>query len=297
MGSVQAGSLAVFGDNQNTNNQNNLAQAIISTIPKQDIPKQYQNAFNAFEDAKQAEAQAQAAYEANPTPESEEALAQATDARLKANNQFSQYDAAFKQTFTEQEQQDLLANDLKGIAARAKLAEEAKQAELNSKAEQEALAKAQRANMVKGLAAYADNEEVLLNKVNQLGLDDTQKELLLREVFAERKNAKAKPQQTQTKTPLELAVDEHFDTKGNRKPSVMSSDVADKHKVSLNELLPAIAKRNNDIKIEKAQAEKKAKQQAQLNEDAKAFQQSQAKLEADAKRKAQEQQKQKHWLM
>ena len=37
-------------------------------------------------------------------PESEEALAQATDARLKANNQFTQYDAAFKQTFTEQEQ-------------------------------------------------------------------------------------------------------------------------------------------------------------------------------------------------
>ena len=106
MGSVQAGSLAIFGDNQNTNNQNNLAQAIINTIPKQDIPKQYQNAFNAFEDAKQAEAQAQAAYEANPTPESEEALAQATDARLKANNQFSQYDAAFKQTFTEQEQKD-----------------------------------------------------------------------------------------------------------------------------------------------------------------------------------------------
>ena len=125
--------------------------------------------FNAFEDAKQAEAQAQAAYEANPTPESEEALAQATDARLKANNQFNQYDAAFKQTFTEQEQKDLLANDLKGIAARAKLAEEAKQAELNSKAEQEALAKAQRANMVKGLAAFTDNEEVLLNEVNQLG--------------------------------------------------------------------------------------------------------------------------------
>ena len=83
MGSVQAGSLAIFGDNQNTNNQNNLAQAIINTIPKQDIPKQYQNAFNAFEDAKQAEAQAQAAYEANPTPESEEALAQATDACFK----------------------------------------------------------------------------------------------------------------------------------------------------------------------------------------------------------------------
>ena len=54
-----------------------------------------------------SQAQAQAAYEANPTPESEEALAQATDARLKANNQFTQYDAAFKQTFTEQEQKDL----------------------------------------------------------------------------------------------------------------------------------------------------------------------------------------------
>ena len=53
-----------------------------------------------------------------------------------------------------------------------------------------------------------------------------------------------------------MAVDEHFDAKGNRKPSVMSSDVADKHKVSLNELLPAIAKRSNDIKIQKAQAEK-----------------------------------------
>jgi hypothetical protein len=245
------GSLLTMRDTQNTG----IAQAKART----ELPKQYQNAFNAFEDAKQAEAQAQAAYEANPTPESEDALVQATDARLKANNQFSQYDAAFKQTFTEQEQQDLLANDLKGIAARAKLAEEAKQAELNSKAEQEALAKAQRANMVKGLAAYADNEEVLLNKVNQLGLDDTQKELLLREVFAERKNAKAKPQQTQAKTPLELAVDEHFDAKGNRKPSVISPDVADKHKVSLNELLLAIVKRNNDIKIEKAQAEKQAK--------------------------------------
>ncbi|HNL81090.1 MAG TPA: hypothetical protein PKL69_12205, partial [Agitococcus sp.] len=236
--------------------RNTQSSGVTQAKSKAELPKQYQDSFNAFEDAKQAEAQAQAAYEANPTPENEEALAQATDARLKANNQFSQYDAAFKQTFTEQEQKDLLSNDLKGIAARAKLAEEAKQAELNSKAEQEALAKAQRANMVKGLAAYADNESVLINEVNQLGLDDTQKELLLREVFAERKNAKAKPQQTQTKTPLELAVDEHFDAKGNRKPSVMSSDVADKHKVSLNELLPAIAKRSNDIKIQKAQAEK-----------------------------------------
>ena len=33
--------------------------------------------------------------------------------------------------------------------------------------------------MVKGLAAFTDNEEVLINEVNQLGLDDTQKELLL----------------------------------------------------------------------------------------------------------------------
>ena len=30
---------------QNTNNQNNLAQVITNTIPKQDIPKQYQNAL------------------------------------------------------------------------------------------------------------------------------------------------------------------------------------------------------------------------------------------------------------
>ena len=42
------------------------------------------------------------------------------------------------------------------------------------------------------------------------------------------------------------------------KPSVMSSDVADKHKVSLNELLPAIAKRNNDIKIQKHRLGSKA---------------------------------------
>jgi hypothetical protein len=146
MGSVQAGSLYLFGDGDQSNQTqtaDDLAKAIIRSVPKQDIPKQYQDSFNAFEDAKQAEAQAQAAYEANPTPENEEALAQATDARLKANNQFSQYDAAFKQTFTEQEQKDLLANSLSGIAARAKLAEEAKQAELNSKAEQEALLKAQ----------------------------------------------------------------------------------------------------------------------------------------------------------
>ena len=113
-----------------------IAQAKART----ELPKQYQNAFNAFEDAKQAEAQAQAAHGANPTPESEEALAQTTDARLKANNQFTQYDAAFKQTFTEQEQKTFI-NDLKAFAARAKLAEEAKQAELNSKAEQEALSK------------------------------------------------------------------------------------------------------------------------------------------------------------
>ena len=43
----------------------------------------------------------------NPTPEKDEAFAAATDERLKANNQFNQYDAAFKQTFTEQEQKDL----------------------------------------------------------------------------------------------------------------------------------------------------------------------------------------------
>ena len=104
-------------------------------------------------------AQAQAAYEANPTPENEEALAQATDARLKANNQFSQYDAAFKQTFTEQEQKDLLSNDLKGIAARAKLAEEAKQAELNRKAEQEALVKAQAEQQAQREKAVADFQQ------------------------------------------------------------------------------------------------------------------------------------------
>ena len=263
MGSVQAGSLYLFGDGDKNEapTADDLAQSILNSVPKQDIPKQYQDAFNAFEDAKQTEAQAQAAHEANPTPESEDALNAAIDERARANHKFTQYDAAFKQSFTEQEQKDLLANDLKGIAARAKLAEEAKQAELNSKAEQEALAKAQRANMVKGLSEFADNEEVLLNEVNQLGLDDTQKELLLREVYAERKNAKSKPQQAngQPKTPLELAVDEHFDAKGNRKQNVMSSDVADKHKVSLNELLPAIAKRNNDIKIQKTQAERQAK--------------------------------------
>ena len=98
-----------------------------------------------------------------------------TDERLKANNQFNQYDAAFKQTFTEQEQKRPLANDLKALPARAKLAEEAKQAELNSKGRARSISQAQRANMVKGLAAYADNESVLINEVNQLGLDDTQK--------------------------------------------------------------------------------------------------------------------------
>ena len=56
-----------------------------------------------------------------------------------------------------------------------------------------------------------------------------------------------------------MAVDEHFDAKGNRKPSVVSSDVADKHKVSLNELLPAIAKRSNDIKIQKHRLRSRAK--------------------------------------
>ena len=45
--------------------------------------------------------------------------------------------------------------------------------------------------MVKGLAAYADNESVLINEVNPPGLRRYSKELLLREVFAERKNAKA----------------------------------------------------------------------------------------------------------
>ena len=107
MGSVQAGGLYLFGDgDQNNKHKQQMIwqKLLFNPVPKQDIPKQYQNSFNAFEDAKQAEAQAQAAYDANPTPESEEALAQATDARLKANNQFSQYDAAFKQTFTEQEQ-------------------------------------------------------------------------------------------------------------------------------------------------------------------------------------------------
>ena len=75
------GSLLTMRDTQSS--------GVTQAKSKAELPKQYQDSFNAFEDAKQAEAQAQAAYEANPTPESEEALAQATDARLKANNQFS----------------------------------------------------------------------------------------------------------------------------------------------------------------------------------------------------------------
>jgi hypothetical protein len=39
----------------------------------------------------------------------------------------------------------------------------------------------------------------------------------------------------------------------------MSQDVADKYNLSLNDLIPAIAKRKNDIKIQKSQAEKQAK--------------------------------------
>ena len=136
------GSLLTMRDTQNT--------GIVQAKARTELPKQYQNALMPLKMLNRQRHKHRQNMKPIPHLRAKKHL-QATDARLKANNQFTQYDAAFKQTFTEQEQKTF-SNDLKGIAARAKLAEEAKQAELNSKAEQEALAKAQRANMVKGFS-------------------------------------------------------------------------------------------------------------------------------------------------
>jgi hypothetical protein len=275
MGSVQAGGLYLFGN----------------TTPKKDLPNQYQNAFNTHEDAKQAFAQAEEAYNAQQTPETEESYAQAEANYLKTKATFEQTEQAFKTTFTEQEQQDLLANSLKGIAARAKLAQEEAAAKVTAQqqaqAQQEAIAKAQRENLVNSMLPYADDPVSLNEAVGALNLDATQEEQLLNEVFAAKK-ANTQPTQAKSaqKTPLELAVDDHFDAKGNLNPKAMSSDIAAKHKVPLVELLPAIAQR---IKDNEANAVK-AKQQAQTLDDQKAYDQEQARLAKEAERKAKQQQ-------
>ena len=114
--------------------------------------------------------------------------------------------------------------------------------------------------MVKGLAAFTDNEEVLLNEVNQLGLDDTQKELLLRRFTQSVKTLKAKPQQTQTKTPLEMAVDEHFDAKAITVNQVLCRQMLLINiKCQTSYCYASLPKRNNDIKIQKHRQKKQAK--------------------------------------
>ena len=78
-----------LGTTDEQNNTSALADSIIRTVPKKIFHANTKTLFNAFEDAKQAEAQAQAEYEANPTPESEEALAQAIRSTLKKQTQFT----------------------------------------------------------------------------------------------------------------------------------------------------------------------------------------------------------------
>ena len=76
MGSVQAGSLAVLVTIKIQTTKIIWHRQLSTLFKKKIFPNNIKTLLMPLKMLKQAEAQAQAAYEANPTPESEEALAQ-----------------------------------------------------------------------------------------------------------------------------------------------------------------------------------------------------------------------------
>ncbi|MDO8415481.1 MAG: PLxRFG domain-containing protein [Agitococcus sp.] len=157
-------------------------------------------------------------------------------------------------------------NQTKGLAGAVGRAEEQQQDLLQRQADaqqesdaqkqrEQATISAQRENLVNNLSSFADDDIALNDAVSKLNMAQEDEELLLADVFKARQQRQKEqgsqnqqsPIPVQQSRPVDLkmqkALDELFDKQGNRNPSVMSNEIANKHKIPLTELLPAITER------------------------------------------------------
>ncbi len=243
-------------------------------LEKNGLPEKHDAAIIAHEQAIANLEKATQILDLNPEDvKAQEVHAKANDEALVATNNLEQLTGKFNALYTPEEQEVIKAKTMEGVAARAKVAEDAAKAqqELDAaqakatqeqQAQQNEIIKAQRENTVNKLASMVGDEVALNEELARLNLGAEEENSLVTEAHkVAKKQKKAEKQaqsQAQAKTPLDSALDMLFDNKGNRNTKDVQ-DAADAHKVQLVDLVPAIAQRIESNKQQQTQAERQNK--------------------------------------
>ena len=259
-------------------------------LEKNGLPEKHDAALIAHEQAIANLEKATQILDLNPEDvKAQEVHAKAYDEALVATNNLEQLTGKFNALYTPEEQEVIKAKTMEGVAARAKVAEDAAKAQKEleaaqakaaqeQQAQQNEIIKAQRDEAISRLVPILGDDVAVSDELASMGLSDEEANSLLidahKEAKAQKKAQKKAGQQNKSapKTPFELAVDEAFDANGNRNKAA-SQDIADKHGIkNIKTLIDAISERidsnatktKESTNAELARKRQEARQQAEV---------------------------------